>query len=134
MTEPKSGDYFTEARPIAPLATPVYPARALAAKVGLTTVGVHVVVDKTGRVSDIGPSLLAVSIPTRFDADFQAAVRAAVNQWRFFPAQNYRVEVTKDAAGVLDINETRRENTETYFDLVFTFLTNGAVLGATPGK
>ena len=65
----KTGDYYTEAKPIMPLVTPVYPAKALAAKAGLTVVGVHVTVDKEGRVSDVGPSLLAVSIPTRFDVE-----------------------------------------------------------------
>ncbi len=132
--EPKSGDYFTEARPTQILATPVYPPKALTARLGMTTVGVRVTVDKTGRVSDIGPSLLAVSIPTKFHAEFQEAVRAAVTQWRFFPAQTFHVEVTRDAAGELQISETKRENAETYLDLAFTFTASGAVLGGMTGK
>jgi TonB family protein len=132
--EPKSGDYFTEARSTQILATAIYPAKALAAKLGMTTVGVRVTIDKNGRVSDIGPSLLAVSIPTKFDADFQEAVRAAVVQWRFFPAQTFHVDVTRDATGELQISETKRENAETYFDLAFTFTASGAVLGGMTGK
>jgi len=132
--EVRSGDYFTDARPIEPLAMPVYPARALAAKAGRTMIGVRITVDATGRVSDVGPSILAVSIPTRFDEDFQAAVRAAVRQWRFRPAQSYHVEVTKTAGGEPDIQVTRRENAETYFDVSFTFTAAGTVLGGAPGK
>ncbi len=132
--EPKSGDYFTEARPIQILATPVYPPKALAAKLGMTTVGVRVTIDKSGRVSDIGPSLLAVSIPTKFDAEFQEAVRAAVTQWRFFPAQTFHADVTKDATGELQITESKRENAETYFDIAFTFTASGAVRGGMKEK
>lgn len=126
--EVKSGDYFTEARPIDPLTKPVYPAKALAAKVGMTTVGVRITVDATGRVSDVGPSVLAVSIPSRFDEEFQAAVRAAVSQWRFSPAQRYRVEVTKLPNGEPEFHVTRREYVETYFDVSFTFTASGEVL------
>ncbi len=73
----KTGDYYREALSIMPLTTPVYPARALAAKAGMMVVGVRVTVDKDGRVSDVAPSLLAVSNPTKFDAEFQAAVRGS---------------------------------------------------------
>jgi len=68
--EPVSMEQYEEASPITPLAMPVYPARALAAKAGRVTIGVKITVDATGRVSDIGPSLRAVTIPSRFDADF----------------------------------------------------------------
>lgn len=134
VEEAKSGDYFTDARPIEPLTPPVYPARALAAKAGRVMVGVKITVDATGRVTDVGPSVLALSIPTRFDDDFQEAVRAAVLQWRFRPAQSYHVEVTRVAGGEPELRVTRREYAETYFDVSFTFTAAGTVLGGTPGK
>ncbi len=135
VEEPKSGDYFQEARPIEPLAQPVYPPKALAAKAGFTTVGVRIDVDREGRVTDVGPSLVALSIPSRFDEEFQDAVRAAVLQWRFRPAQRYHIEVGKNPAGEPEYHQTSRENTETYFDVSFTFTADGTVLsGPATGK
>ena len=90
-------------------------------------VAVHITVTRTGCVGDVGPSLRAVSIPNRFDAEFQQSVRAALAQWRFEPAQSYHLEVTKTAAGEPTYHETLRKNAETYFDLVFTFTASGKV-------
>jgi hypothetical protein len=119
----KSGDYFQDARPIEPLALPVYPRQAW----GSATVALHITVTSTGRVSDVGPSLRAVSIPNRFDAEFQQAVRAALAQWRFHPAQTCHLDVTKNANGEPAYHETFRENVETSFDIVFTFTAAGRV-------
>jgi TonB family protein len=127
--EPVSMEQYEEASPITPLATPVYPPRALAAKVGRVTIGVKITVDATGRVSDIGPSLRAVTIPSRFDADFQEAVRAAVSQWRFSPALSYRLEDVPMPDGSTYQRMTDRRRVETTFDLSFTFTATGAVLG-----
>ena len=130
----KTGDYYQEAKPVMPLVTPVYPAKALAAKAGMTVVGVHVTVDKEGRVTDVGPSLLAVSIPTRFDAEFQTAVRAAVAQWRFRPAMTYHIEVVNPPGGETYQRVTDQQSVETVFDLAFTFTSTGTVLGGAPEK
>lgn len=127
--EPVSMEQYEEASPIPPLATPVYPAKALAAKVGRVTVGVKITVDVTGRVSEIGPSLRAVSIPNRFEEDFQDAVRAAVAQWRFHPALSYRIEHAPMPDGSTYQRMTDRRRVETTFDLAFTFTATGAVLG-----
>ncbi|MDI1250888.1 MAG: hypothetical protein PSV13_18635 [Lacunisphaera sp.] len=127
--EPVSMEQYEEASPIQPLATPVYPPRALAAKAGRVTIGVKITVDAAGRVSDIGPSLRAVTIPSRFDEDFQAAVRAAVSQWRFRPALSYRIEHAPMPDGSTYQRMIDRRRVETTFDLSFTFTATGAVLG-----
>ena len=127
--EPVSMEQYEEASPIPPLATPVYPPRALAAKAGRVTIGVKITVDAAGRVSDIGPSLRAVTIPSRFDADFQEAVRAAVSQWRFSPALSYRLEDVPMPDGSTYQRMTERRRVETTFDLSFTFTATGVVLG-----
>lgn len=132
--KPQRGESYREAKPVLPLVLPIYPAKALAAKAGMTVVGVHVTVDQDGHVTDIGPSLLAVSIPTKFDAEFQAAVRAAVSLWRFSPAQVYHTEVVNPPGGEPYQRVTDRQNTEAAFDLAFTFTATGAVLGGTPTK
>jgi hypothetical protein len=121
--EMKTGDYFQDARPIEPLALPIYPRTAR----GSATVAVRITVTSTGRVSEVAPSLRAVSIPNRFDAEFQQAARAALAQWRFAPAQSCHLEVTKNAAGEPVYHETLRENVETSFDLVFSFTASGEV-------
>ena len=134
VAAPRSGEGYRDAKPVLPLVLPFYPAKALAAKAGLTVVGVHVTVDKVGRVTDVGPSLLAVSIPTKFDAEFQAAVRAAVSQWQFSPAQIYHTVVVTAPGGETYQRVTDRQNVEAEFDLSFTFTATGEVLGGAPGK
>jgi TonB family protein len=132
--EPRSGEAYRDAKPVLPLVIPVYPAKALAAKAGMTVVGVHLTIDKEGRVTDIGPSLLAVSIPTRFDDEFQAAMRAAVRHWRFSPAQVYHTEVVTAPGGESYQRVTDQQNVEAAFDVAFTFTATGAVLGGVPVK
>lgn len=106
---------------------PVYPARAFSAKVGAAQVGVHVVVDTEGRVTDIRPSILAVSItPPGYSADFEQAVEAAVRQWRFHPAKVEYVE-TVNEQGFSYQRVTRTELLDAEFDLLFTFAPSGKV-------
>ena len=127
--EEKNIEQYQEAIPIRPLATPVYPPNALAAKVGLTTIGVKITVDASGRVIDVGPSLLAVTIPSRFEGDFQEAVRAAVTTWRFRPAEIWMIEDVPMPGGGSYQRMIDHRNVETSFDLSFTFTATGAVLG-----
>lgn len=127
--EPTSIEHYREAMPVRPLATPAYPPKALAAKAGKVTIGVKITVDATGRVADIGPSLLAVTIPSRFDAEFQEAVRAAVAQWRFRPAETFRLETVTMPEGGSYQRMIDHRNVETSFDLSFTFTATGTVPG-----
>lgn len=128
---PPSGDYFKEAQPIAPLALPAYPPRALAAKAGLAIVTVRVFVDAKGRITDIGPSPLGFSTPGPFAGDFAKAVQAALSQWRFQPAQRYHLEIFRNARGGVDNKESGRMDTETYLDMSFTFTAAGRVVRGT---
>lgn len=132
VTEGSNGpitvEHYIEAEPIPPLALPVYPAHALAAKAGLVTIGVKISVDPDGRVSDVSPSLLTFSTPTRYSDEFDEAVRVAVGQWRFHPAQRYTMRIFRTEEGGGPPKELDRENTETYFDLAFTFTASGKVL------
>ena len=85
-------DIYVDAKPVEPLAMPVYPPRALAAHAGDVTVKVDVTVSKEGRVSEMAPDILDFSTISRFHDDFRAAVEAAVSTWRFEPAQIDRLE------------------------------------------
>jgi hypothetical protein len=125
--EPASRANYREAQAIHPLVMPVYPRRALAAKVGAATVGVRVAVDADGVVTDIRPSLLAVSVaPPAFAAEFREAAEVAVRQWRFEPARLERIEtVTKE--GKTYQLWAGSENVEAEFDLAFTFTPSGRV-------
>jgi hypothetical protein len=116
------------AEPLLPLATPVYPAVALAAR---ATVGVRVIVDVTGRVAETRPSLAIVSLPSPFAAEFQAAVEAAVTQWRFRPAEIRHLELVKDPGGDFQ-RVASREKIEWAFDVEFAFNATGDVLTRLP--
>jgi len=119
------------AQPILPLAKPVYPPAALAAHAGWASVGVRLTVDETGRVSAVQPSLAVISLPTPYVAEFQAAVEAAVAQWRFRPAVLLHAEWVSDPGGDYP-RVTSREKIEWTFDVEFTFNASGDVLTRLP--
>lgn len=128
VSEHKSfGDMAVPPEPILPLAVPVYPPNALAAKAGLVFVGIRIVVDKTGHVSAIDPSPLAISSSSPFAADFQKAIRAAVANWRFAPAFVQRTEAGKSENGSDEMVFKGVEKTEWSFDVSFTFTATGSV-------
>lgn len=131
---PVSREQYREAEAIHPLVMPVYPPRALAAKAGAATVGVHVTVDASGAVVDIRPSLLAVSVtPPKFADDFRKAVEVAVRQWKFHPARILHLE-TAIEGGFTYQRVTRTETTEAEFDLAFIFTPAGKVEAGAAGK
>jgi outer membrane biosynthesis protein TonB len=128
-SEPTNRSQYNEARPIKPLVMPIYPPKALTAKAGWNTVGVKITVGVDGRVTNIRPSVLAMSTPGRFANDFRAAVEAALRQWKFVPAEIQQIEPIQG----LDIPVNRitsREPTEAEFDLSFTFTAEGRVEAA----
>jgi hypothetical protein len=88
MIEPVSRANYRDAQAIHPLVMPVYPPAALAARAGAATVGVRVTVDASGVVTDVRPSMLAVTItPPEFAEAFREAVEVAVRRWKFAPAR-----------------------------------------------
>jgi len=105
---------------------PVYPTRALKAKAGAATVGVKVTVDAEGKVTDVGPSLLVFNTPGPYAEDFMAAVKQAVGQWRFHPAQIFYLERV-EAPGVSYNRVSRSEKVEAQVDLAFSFTASGGV-------
>lgn len=130
--EPTDRDQYRKASVVEKsVVLPVYPARALKAKAGAAQVGVHVVVDPAGRVADVRPSLVAISIvPPEFRADFEQEVELAVRQWRFHPARVEHIEVVT-IQGFTYSRVARTERIEAEFDLAFTFTPSGQV---TAGK
>ena len=124
--EPIIVERFAEAEPIEPLVPAVYPriARRPPAPV---TVGVEITVDPKGNVTDVGPSLQEIPITVLSDDQFYHAVREAVKQWRFRPAQRYRMRVPRVSEGGGAPYEISRETVECKFILRFTFTPTGAV-------
>lgn len=117
---------FVQARPLPPIMQPVYPPQALKAKAGRAVVGVRVMVDEKGRVTDIGPSLLTFSTFGPYAGAFRGAVESAVWQWRFAPAELLQVErVQKDGSAYQRV--IRRQAVSTQIDLAFTFTESGGV-------
>jgi len=105
---------------------PVYPARALKAKAGRNTVGIHIIVDTEGSVREIRMSMLVFSTPGPFAEDFRDAVELAVRQWRFTPARSESFEIVRDGEAT-SMRMTESETVETEFDLAFTFQPDGSV-------
>jgi hypothetical protein len=130
-TEQTQRMQYNEARPLKPLAMPVYPPKALAAKAGWNTVGVKITVGVDGRVTNIRPSVLAMSTPGRFADDFLAAVEVALRQWKFVPAEIQQIEPIPGLDRPVN-RITGREPTEAEFDLSFTFTADGQVQGMPP--
>ena len=110
-----------------PLATPVYP-KAVIGHADKAIVGVRITVGTDGRVSDVGPSLLCISLPSPFSADFQKAVEAAVAQWRFHPGEVRHVKLVTEPDGTNYPRVVSSEKVEWRFDVSFTFTSSGNVL------
>lgn len=131
---PVSREQYRDAEAKHPLVMPVYPPKALAAKAGAATIGVHVTVDASGAVVDIRPSMLAISVtPPKFADAFREAVETAVRQWKFAPARVHYIDVVTEGDFTYH-RVTRTERIEAEFDLAFTFTTSGKVEAGAAGK
>jgi len=126
VTQPTNHSQWREATLKEPFILPVYPAAALRAKAGRNLVGVHIVVDPAGRVSDIRMSMRVFSTPGPFAENFRDAVELAVRQWRFNPARAESYEIIHDGEAT-SMRMTGSEYVETEFDLAFTFQADGTV-------
>jgi TonB family protein len=113
---------FVQAKPELPLAEPAYPEAALRARLPATTIAVTLRIGRDGRVEDIEPSTSALRIPTRFDAEFDSAIREVVGRWQFEPAKRARLVPSRDGPMV-----TEAEDVETSLDVYFEFSQSGAV-------
>jgi hypothetical protein len=120
------GDEIIGAQPIGVLAKPVYPAVARHATSVPITVGMSFTVDREGRVTNIGPSLVCPSTPSPEAAAFRSAVENAMAQWHFRPGEIRHLETVKAPGGdYLRLRGT--ELVEWGFDVSFTFTASGQV-------
>lgn len=115
------------ATPIAPLAKPEYPRTALGREKLPVQVAVRIIVDTTGRVSDVRMSLAGVTTPTPYAEEFRTAVEEALAQWRFRPAQLRRLKPTTDETGSARREFEGWEKVDCGFDVAFTFQSTGEV-------
>jgi hypothetical protein len=118
----KSVDVFVQAKPELPLAAPIYPKIALSAKMGTVSILDTIEIDKDGHVTNVRPSTTEIRIPTRYDDEFDQAIRVAVAQWEFEPAKAARLAPSNDGPTVMNANDV-----ETSLDVRFVFSTNGIV-------
>jgi len=119
----KSMTGFVKPQPIEPLTLPAYPARALAAHCGAARFAVSIVIAKDGNVTAVSPSLYEPSTPTKFDADFNRAIEAAVLTWEFNPGWTVPIEPGPDGSPILG----EPEAAESSLDAIFTFTNAGTV-------
>jgi hypothetical protein len=68
------------------LASPAYPAAALAVHARTVTIDVVLTIGTAGRITDIAPNTLDLAIAGPLAQDFEDAIEKAVNQWEFLPA------------------------------------------------
>jgi hypothetical protein len=122
-----TADEFVAPRAIGKLAEPVYPAVALATRAGPVSLGLRLVVDTEGRVTDVSQSMLAFSTPTPWSAEFRAAAEDAVAQWRFRPAELRHFTMVTNAQGTYR-SMTASEKTEWALHVVFTFNATGGTV------
>jgi hypothetical protein len=119
--------FVEPAKPIEPLVSPTFPARALGSTAGPILVGVKLSVDSSGSVTEVQQSWKTFTSPSRYESDFRAAVEAAVRQWRFEPAQIQVIQRVQ-RAGRRDQYVVRHSDpTEWTFEVVFTFNDSGTV-------
>ena len=121
---------FVDAKPIEPLTIPTYPPTVLATNAMPITIAVRISVGADGRVNEINPSFAAVSFPSRYNEEFHKAIEAALATWRFESAQWAQLEPSKDGPPIVK----SKTDTETSFDIVFTFTTSGSVSTRFPKK
>lgn len=126
-------EQVTPAEPILPLTKPVYPQIPRAQRPPFAQVGVRLEIDVQGRVSEVKPSLYTFSTPGPFAAAFQAAVEAAVNQWRFSPAVLHRFALETGAGGGQVSTWKGSDPIEWSVDVAFTFNGDGEVVSGAGG-
>lgn len=133
VVQPMNRSQWYEATLQEPAPMPVYPPRALKAKAGRNTVGIHIIVDPAGRVREIRMSMFVFSTPGPYAEDFRDAVELAVRQWRFNPARMESFEIGRDGEAT-SMRMSGGENVETEFDLAFTFQPDGSVQAGADSK
>ena len=116
---------YNEAKPILPLAEPIYPPAALAGHAGTATFDVRLTIDSDGRVAEVEPSLVSLALPIPFSAAFRRAIEEAVAQWRFHPAEVvYLAPVPNADQGGSYLRVSRRETVAAISEVTFTFSTH----------
>jgi hypothetical protein len=105
------------------LATPIYPAAALASHAGAFAVTVTIMINTSGVVTEVTPSWQRLNVPGPFAEQFLEAVKDAVKTWRFEPARNVYWKKNKDA----DLTYLYAEVVPAITDVRFTFESTGRV-------
>jgi len=131
LVEPSAGEKVSDngwtlvpPTPTGQLSLPVYPPKALERKYGAAAVAVRIIIDVDGRVTKITDSPRMVSTPGPIAADFRAAVEAAIQSWRFRPAEWQLFEAGKDLDGDGKPDYQKlyaSEKVSAYVDVLFDF-------------
>lgn len=115
-------------KPVGLQALPEYPKAALGAGLRDVEVAVTLTIDRSGRVSEVGPSLARIPYTTAFHAEFLAAAEKAVRTWQFEPGQSVHLEPQADHVPVV----TGAEAEESRITVAFTFSQSGRVRSDSP--
>lgn len=114
---------FVPGHPCQSLATPVYPAQALAAGAGDYVLFVTLTVDETGRVGDVAPSWQRFRSDSPLAEVFFAAAKAAIETWQITPA--HQIHYLKVPGG--EDQYLHAEAVAQTFEVKFVFEASGRV-------
>lgn len=116
------------AEPIEPLAQPLYPVAARGRQSMPATVGVRIVIDKTGRVAEVRHSPLAFTTPGPYATEFYAAVENALKRWRFVPAQRQKMTPMQGGSAGRYWHVMKLGPSTDQLDVQFIFTASGEVV------
>ena len=122
--EVKRGDtVFVDAKPIEPLALPVYPTDLPKPSDDSVTIVIRIIVGPDGTVEDIRRSMADFSPPTPFSRACFESAKHAVAQWKFEPAL-VAVVAPQTNGRPLILSSTP---TDRPFEIAFRFSSSGQV-------
>jgi TonB family protein len=118
--EPEKGEAYDSPRPFDQNAAPRYPAELLAQRLPPVSVKVRLIVDESGKVTDV----LALDSDATMNPAFFASTEAAVRSWQFSPLVRFGKgggSTTIEFSGLKETYEGQAQALPFHQDYEFTF-------------
>jgi hypothetical protein len=117
-------EQFMQAQAMTTKPLPEYPPDLIPLHLPKQIVVIRVLIDERGRILDIKQSPLVASTPGPHLEEFEASVRTAVQQWRFYSAsiRKFKLGPDLDGNGKPDYTiVTAQQPLKAFFDISFVF-------------
>jgi hypothetical protein len=119
----RSRTIFVDAVTVEPLALPVWPEIESSLPSQPLVFKVRILVGENGRVQGVKKSIADFSLPSHVSSRCFEAIRVAVDQWRFEPAQLMVLEPQEDGRPLVVSSSPE----STSFEVAFSFSSTGKV-------